>query len=155
MASFLGPDFRRSRYVLSEPEFFLISSTVRRHPKQSAFLRSVGSQIRILRLQGFVFFGTTSSCERTIRDILDSAWTTVRFLVLDFSLVSGIDFSAAESFLRVQRLCLTKGVLLVLCGCGLETNVGQALRAVDLWTSHEGGVEVFEALNDALEVSSR
>jgi SulP family sulfate permease len=80
--------------------------------------------------------------------------TTVRFLVLDFSLVSGIDFSAAESFLRVQRLCQAKGVLLILCACGLETNVGQALRAVDLWTSQEGGVEVFETLNDALEVSS-
>lgn len=67
-------------------------STVRRHPKQSAFLREVGRQIRVIKLQGFLFFGTISSCEGTIRRILDAAsWSAnpIRFLVLDFSMASG------------------------------------------------------------------
>lgn len=68
-------------------------STVRRHPKQSAFLARAGSQTRVIKLQGFLFFGTISACEATIRGILEAAsWSSdpIRFLVLDFSMASGI-----------------------------------------------------------------
>lgn len=67
-------------------------STVRRHPKQSAFLKEVGRQTRVIKLQGFLFFGTISACETTIRKILEAAsWSKnpIRFLVLDFSMASG------------------------------------------------------------------
>ncbi|KDE09826.1 hypothetical protein MVLG_00224 [Microbotryum lychnidis-dioicae p1A1 Lamole] len=130
-------------------------STVRRHPKQSAFLKDVGRQTRVIKLQGFLFFGTISSCETTIRKILEAAeWSKnpIRFLVLDFSMASGVDFSAAEAFVRIQRLLDDKDVLLVLCGCASDSSVGIALRSVDLWVEGpESKVEVFENLNDALE----
>lgn len=67
-------------------------STVRRHPKQSAFLKAVGRQTRVIKLQGFLFFGTISACEGTIRKILEAAsWSSnpIRFLILDFSMASG------------------------------------------------------------------
>lgn len=35
-------------------------STVRRHPKQSAFLKEVGRQTRVIKLSGFLFFGSES-----------------------------------------------------------------------------------------------
>lgn len=153
-------------------------STVRRHPKQSAFLQEVGRQTRVIKLQGFLFFGTISACETTIRKILEAAsWSSnpIRFLVLDFSMASGalshfsggefarrlisagfagVDFSAAEAFVRIQRLLEDKGVTLVLCGCPIDSSVGVALRSVDLWVDGEANpVKVFENLNDALEVS--
>lgn len=153
-------------------------STVRRHPKQSAFLKEVGRQTRIMKLQGFLFFGTISGVETTIRKILEAAsWSKnpIRFLVLDFSMASGaslndpclpraltsstralagVDFSAAEAFVRIQRLLEDKQAVLVLCGCPASSNVGIALRSVDLWadSSDDAKVEVFENLNDALEV---
>ncbi|KAK4054905.1 hypothetical protein OIV83_000829 [Microbotryomycetes sp. JL201] len=130
-------------------------STVRRHPKQSAFLQEVGRQTRIMKLQGFLFFGTISAVEGTIRKILEAAsWSQnpIRFLVLDFSMASGVDFSAAEAFVRIQRLLEDKQAVLVLCGCPANSNVGIALRSVDLWADNgESKVEVFENLNDALE----
>jgi SulP family sulfate permease len=85
---------------------------------------------------------------------------------------TAIDFSAAEAFLRLQRLCSSRYVVLVLCGCGPNSPVGKALRAVDLWPGsvrsdsghggiesdkpsqleeYDAGVEVFATLNDALE----
>jgi len=153
-------------------------STVRRHPKQTAFLKEVGKQIRVIKLQGFLFFGTISSCEATIRNILEAAsWTKdpIRFLVLDFSMASGtltllserhslkvtdllspftgVDFSAAEAFVRMQRLLDERGVQLILCGCPFDSSVGIALRSVDLWSDGpEEKVVVLENLNDALEV---
>ncbi|KAM0793249.1 hypothetical protein ACM66B_000711 [Microbotryomycetes sp. NB124-2] len=130
-------------------------STVRRHPKQSAFLQEVGTQTRIMKLQGFLFFGTISAVESTIRKILEAAsWSEnpIRFLVLDFSMASGVDFSAAEAFVRIQRLLDDKEAVLVLCGCPSNSSVGIALRSVDLWVDNgESKVEVFENLNDALE----
>lgn len=55
--------------------------------------------------------------------------------------------------MRIQRLLEEKGVVLVLCGCSAESQVGLALRSVDLWAdpAAEHRVEVFENLNDALE----
>jgi SulP family sulfate permease len=76
-------------------------STVRRHPKQLAFLREAGKQTRVIKLQGFLFFGTISACERTIRKILEHAqWSAnpIRFLVLDFSMASGQSFALLLSY---------------------------------------------------------
>lgn len=134
-------------------------STVRRHPKQTAFLKRVGSQTRILKLQGHLFFGTISAAEKTIRDILDAAtWAQapIRFLIFDFNSAVGMDFSAAEAFLRIQRLIGTKGVVMVISGADADSIVGRALRSVDLWAGNEDmRVEVFEHLNEALEVRPR
>lgn len=87
-------------------------STVRRHPKQSAFLKEVGRQTRIMKLQGFLFFGTISACEGAIRKILDAAsWSKnpIRFLVLDFSMASGEFFPpplpGAGADLPLSRRC--------------------------------------------------
>jgi len=58
-------------------------STVRRHPKQSAFLKAVGAQTHVIKLQGFLFFGTISGCEAAIREILEAAsWSSnpIRFV---------------------------------------------------------------------------
>lgn len=68
--------------------------------------------------------------------------------------MKGVDFSAAEAFVRIQRLLEDKQVVLVMCGCPADSSVGLALRSVDLWAggASTNQVEVFENLNDALEV---
>lgn len=130
---------------------------MRRHPNQSSFLKDAGRQIRIIKLQGFLFFGTISNVEIAVRKILDGAnWSKdpIRYLVVDFSAASGVDFSAAEAFVRMQRLLDERGVVLVLCGCPFDSEVGIALRSVGLWSdAADGKVVVLENLNDALEVS--
>lgn len=71
-------------------------STVRRHPKQAAFLHEVGRQIRVVKLQGFLFFGTISNVEEAVRKMLDAAsWSTspIRYLIIDFSMASGASAS--------------------------------------------------------------
>ncbi|WWD17472.1 hypothetical protein CI109_101913 [Kwoniella shandongensis] len=130
-------------------------STVRRPRPQRAFLQQVGSQTYVMKLQGFLFFGTITHVEDEIRKLLDLAkWqhSPIRFLIIDFDLVHGLDFSSAEAFVRVQRLLSAKDVLLILCGAKPNGLVGTALQGVDLWADREGTrVEVFERLNDALE----
>lgn len=105
--------------------------------------------------QFVVFFGTITTVEGEIRKLLDLAkWqhNPIRFLIIDFTLVHGLDFSSAEAFVRVQRLLAAKDVHLILCGAKPDGLVGTALQGVGLWADREGTrVEVFESLNDALE----
>ncbi|ADV20089.1 vacuolar protein [Cryptococcus gattii E566] len=130
-------------------------STVRRPKWQRSFIQQIGSQTYVMKLQGFLFFGTITNVEDEIRKLLDLAkWqhNPIRFLIIDFALVHGLDFSSAEAFVRVQRLLAAKDVHLILCGAKSDGLVGTALQGVGLWADREGmRVEVFESLNDALE----
>jgi len=106
----------------------------------------------IMRLQGFLFFGTITHVEETIRGIVeDATWHShpIRFLVVDFSAVAGVDMSSAEAFVRIQRLLFAKNVVLVFCGFTLESAVGRALRSVGVL--EEQSVELFQTFNDAME----
>lgn len=127
-------------------------STVRRPAAHRAYIREVSKQTRVLRLQGFLFFGTIAHVEETLKNIVeDATWkrNPVRFVVVDLSLVIGVDMSAAEAFVRVQRLLAAKGVVLVFCGVTADSPCGKALSSVGIL--QEPSVEVFETLNDAME----
>ncbi|KAF9005068.1 sulfate anion transporter [Cyathus striatus] len=123
-------------------------SAVRRPYSHREYLREVTKQTTVLRLQGFLFFGTIAHVEETIRSLIDGPayqLNPVRFLVLDLSLVAAI-LSA-------------KLVTLVLCGFVADTDssVGQALESVGVLGAD--GVELFNTLtmqwnSQKVEVSS-
>lgn len=105
-----------------------------------------------MTVSGFLFFGTITHVEETIRTLVEGpAWERgpIRFLILNLSLVAGVDMSAAEAFVRLQRLLVAKRVTLVLCGVPVESPVENALASVGLLDME--GVEVFLTFNDALE----
>ncbi|KAJ1736023.1 hypothetical protein LPJ72_001606 [Coemansia sp. Benny D160-2] len=132
-----------------------VRSTVRRQYAQRRFLDDVCKQIQVMRLQGFMFFGTINGIEAYIRNLLEQRqWqeNPIRFLVLDFALVNGMDFSAAEAFIRVRRLLEAREIYMVICGAERSSEVGHALRAASVWSSEETEyVQTFASLNDALE----
>jgi SulP family sulfate permease len=144
----------RRRTVRAVLDGSIARSTVRRHTTQRQFLEEVGQQTQVVKLQGFLYFANISGVEELIRKGLDIAtWQEhpIRFLIVDFSLVNGVDFSAAEAFTRIQRLLHVKDVVLVFCGLTPNSEVGVALRSVDLWADSSVRVEVFQSLNEALE----
>jgi len=101
---------------------------------------------------GFLFFGTISSVEDTIRSIIEEpSWqnSPVQYLVLDLSLVAGVDMSSAEAFVRIHRFLSAKSVTLVFCGFSAESAVGKALDSVQVLGAD--GVELFSTFNDAME----
>ena len=129
------------------------NSTVRRHPIQQRYLEIAGKQIHLMKLAGFLFFGTIVGVEKQIRQMLEDFETQpIRFLVLDFFNVDGIDFSAAETFLRINRILSVQGVQLVICGVTMESEGGKALKAIGLFQSDDG-IAYFQSLNSALEFS--
>ncbi|PNY29325.1 Uncharacterized protein TCAP_00758 [Tolypocladium capitatum] len=131
----------------------IVTSTVRRNPSQHHYLHQVGRQIYIIKLTGYLFFGTIVSVEAKIRAILDDsafAKKPIKFLILDLWHVSGLDYSAGEAFNTVSRLLDNKGVLFVLSGVDAESQLGRSLRAVGLGAD-EIEVMMLPNLNSALE----
>ena len=130
----------------------IANSTVRRHPVQHRFLQEAGKQIYVMKLAGYLFFGTIVGVEKQIRTLLKDRFPTkpMRFLVLDLYNVDGVDFSAAEAFTRINRILRAKDVDLVICGIAMDSDVGKSLCNVDLFDD-EDGVLYCETLNSALE----
>jgi SulP family sulfate permease len=131
----------------------IAGSTVRRNPTQYRYLRDVGQQIHVTKLAGYLFFGTIVSVEERIRALIeDEAFhkRPIRFLVFDLCHVTGIDYSAAEAFNRLNRVFSRKGVTLVMSGVYPDGPLGSSLQAVGL--GEDGNeVKLFADLNSALE----
>jgi sulfate permease, SulP family len=86
-------------------------SNVDRPPEERDTLRTLGSRVQILRVSGFVFFGTASGLLERIRKRVEAG--SVRFLVVDMKRVTGIDSSAVMSFRKVAQLAEANGFELV------------------------------------------
>lgn len=131
----------------------IAGSTVRRNPVQHDYLRQVAKQIHVTKLAGYLFFGTIVSVEARIRSLIEEEafnQRPIRYLIFDLWHVTGIDYSAAEAFNRLNRIFSKKGVTIVMSGIKSESDIGSSLRAVGLG---EGGNEVklLPDLNAALE----
>lgn len=80
-------------------------STVLRGPEEEAILHEHGAGTLILRLQGYLFFGTANSVLEEVRARLaDPAFPPLRTILLDFYRVTDLDTSAALSFRRMKQL---------------------------------------------------
>ena len=131
----------------------VVQSTVRRPPLIRDFLHGVASQIYVVKLGGFLFFGSIVHVEKTCRALIEGKAFTerpIRFLIFDLSHVYGLDYTAQQAFSRLGRLLGNKGVNMIFCGVARDSEIGRTLRAEGLW--RDGGeVEVFEDLSVALE----
>jgi sulfate permease, SulP family len=89
-------------------------SNVDRPPAERAALRALRDRVLILRLSGFVFFGSTARLLERIRARVESS--SPRFLVIDLRRVTGMDASAVVAFSKAMRLAGSHGSELVITG---------------------------------------
>jgi SulP family sulfate permease len=89
-------------------------SNVDRPSDQRAVLRALGDRVQILRVNGFVFFGSANSLLERIRKRVEAE--PPRFLVVDLRRVTGVDSSAVVSFVKMVHLAETNEFELVFTG---------------------------------------
>jgi SulP family sulfate permease len=89
-------------------------SNVDRPPAERAALRALRDRVLILRVSGFVFFGSTARLLERIRARVESS--SPRFLVIDLRRVTGMDASAVVAFSKAMRLAGSHGSELVVTG---------------------------------------
>lgn len=84
-------------------------SKVERGDAQASFLRSVGDRLRIVELQGVLFFGSATRLMQRLEALLQETGGTER-LLFDFHHVRWIDSSAAQSLGRLFKQACRQGV---------------------------------------------
>jgi sulfate permease, SulP family len=89
-------------------------SNVDRPLSERAALEAMGDRVQILRVHGFLFFGTSNGLLERIRIRMEA--TPLRFLVIDLRRVTGVDSSAVVSFVKVVHLAEANGFELVFTG---------------------------------------
>lgn len=89
-------------------------SKVDRPKTHRDILHERGAEIYILRLQGFIFFGTVQNILEKIRlRIHDPTLGPLRFLLLDFQRVTQLDSSAVFGITRLKQLAKANKILMV------------------------------------------
>ncbi|KAF2735445.1 hypothetical protein EJ04DRAFT_193777 [Polyplosphaeria fusca] len=134
-------------------------STVRRPRADRRYLSKVRGQIRVIKLSGFLFFGTIVSVEEYMKSLIDEdnfREQLMSYILVDFTHVTDIDFSGSEGFQRINRILNRKHVRMVVSGVSFSSKVGQALQNVGLLDAEKPEDDcppprVFEDLNTALE----
>ena len=94
-----------------------LKSNVERYKYQRYALEELGKQIYILELQGYIFFGTANALLDQVRArVRQVEKPAVRFVILDFRRVSGLDASAIFSFVKCKQFAEAQEIHLILTG---------------------------------------
>jgi SulP family sulfate permease len=135
------------KHELSGKKYY---SKVERAASHKKLLKEKGEQIYILILQGYIFFGTAARLLNQIKQRLESTTKPrVRFVILDFRLVSNIDSSAVNSFVRLKQLSFTKQVNIVFAN--LNSSIRQQLQHIEYFGKEDTVCCDFPDLDHALE----
>ena len=79
------------------------------------YLGEHGVQVYIWRLQGFIFFGTANHLLHKVRlRANDPQLPPLKFAILDFRRVTGLDSSAIFSLSKVKQLAARQGFALLM-----------------------------------------
>ncbi|DBA05312.1 TPA: hypothetical protein N0F65_007474 [Lagenidium giganteum] len=105
----------------------LTRSAVDRTPEQTAFLDAQGSSIFVLRLQGYLFFGTSVNVIERIETRVQSIdFPKLKYVIIDFGLVPDFDATALLNFRKASSLANI--YLFDIYFCGLKKPIEAALK---------------------------
>ena len=97
-------------------------SRVTRAPDEQQVLETCGDELYIMKLEGFIFFGTANGIFERLREHVEFAGAKkVRYCVLDFSKVTGIDSTGILSFARMIQWSQEQGIRLIMTGLAEKT----------------------------------
>ena len=98
-----------------------LTSNVDRPVRFMRELKEQGQAIYILKLQGFIFFGTASHLLEKIRTrYAKTSLLPLRFVVLDFRRVTGLDSSAIFSLRKAEQMGQKRGFAIIICHASAE-----------------------------------
>ncbi len=123
------------------------ASYVSRPASDRALLHADAEALLVLHLHGFLFFGSASRLLEDVRAEIAALPGRLRFLVLDFRNVEGIDGSAASSFGRIGQIASAERIVLVMTAMPPAVAARLGTRAL----IPGGELRIFASLDQGLE----
>ena len=119
-SAFFAYSYSRADYIRHNLSSSTHRSNKERSLEETTELQRIGGSARALCLQGYLFFALAANLVETCRELI--VRQGVRYLLLDFRMVQGLDASVALAFGKLHQLCAGHGVSLVLSGLRPETH---------------------------------
>jgi len=129
--------YSRLRVIHHNTDATTLHSRVERPLRHKKALEKYGDRVRIVRLKGFLFFGTAYTLLEELKTMLQPPCV---FMILDFSRVSGTDSSTANALLRLHQACIKKKVILIMASVPPELRA--LLEASGLAVLDDNGDEI-------------
>jgi SulP family sulfate permease len=125
-------------------------SNVDRGPEQLKVLTENGDRIYVLKMQGFIFFGTANDLLQLVRSRAENkSLPPLRYVVLDFHLVNGLDSSAVSSFAKLKQVAADHRFSLVFTD--LTSIITRQLESGGFMEHDKEPLRVFQDLDHGLE----
>jgi SulP family sulfate permease len=125
-------------------------SLVDRSPAESRVLNVQGAQIHILRLKGFIFFGSANNLLESVRQRhVAVGRPKLGYLILDFHHVSGMDTSGLVSMSKLLRLARKERFLIL--AASVPPALEETFRTASLIGEGADQVKLFGDRDHALE----
>jgi SulP family sulfate permease len=144
--------YTRLRHIFLRQTGQSLRSKVERPAMQEEILASHDDQLRLFRLQGYLFFGSAEAVGETVKKEIKGHRSVPDFpltLILDFQLVVGIDSSAAMTFAKIFEAARARGASIML----IHLSSGdEAILRRSIGSDAMAGVRVFADQDAALEV---
>lgn len=129
-----------------------LRSKVDRSSTDTKHLSENGGTIEVIKLQGYLFFGTADRIVDLVRKRLaDQDNTPLNFLLLDFKNVSGADSAAISCFVKIRKLIEPDQVVVVFISLAPELRRHLELAGIDFDQDRQMSVE--SDLDRALETT--
>ncbi|MFO1302309.1 MAG: SulP family inorganic anion transporter [Burkholderiales bacterium] len=119
-------------------------------PEQAGLLRVEGHRIKLLELDGAIFFGTA---DRLGHEALRAAHGA-QFLIVDLRRVTMIDASGALMLNKLSRLLAEQGVTMLLAHISATSKLGRALTGAGVFTQRHHN-DWFHDADRALEFAEQ
>ena len=117
---------------------------------QNQLLQIAGDKILILRLQGYIFFGTAYRFYEHLKSRVSAAeGGRLGFIILDFKSVRGLDASTIVDFQKLKRLTDGKGIDLLVSNAAPQLQ--PMLVDAGIVAARRGKPALFDDLDHALE----
>jgi SulP family sulfate permease len=119
-------------------------------PEQASLLRVEGHRVKLLELDGAIFFGTA---DRLGFEALKAA-QGAQILIIDLRRVTMIDASGALMLAKLSRLLAEQGVSMLLAHISATSKLGRALTGAGVFTQRHHN-DWFQDVDRALEFAER
>lgn len=119
--------YSRLNIIRTQRDLAMCHSRVERPASERTVLEKARDSAKVLELSNFIFFGTSQALRTKVQDMLATD-KDIRWLVLDFTKVTGLDVSAQHILERIQESCDLAGVELILSGIEQDQIGGAGLK---------------------------
>ena len=143
-------EYSRMEVIKQEFSGAIHRSNLDRSFAQNQFLQETGERIWIVRLQGYIFFGTAYRFYEHVKArVAGAKGRSLGFIILDFKSVRGLDVSTIVDFQKLKKLTDSKGIELLISDASPQLQT--LLASGGIVEERRGKPSLFDDLDRALE----